>query len=380
MKTKQFAILYSTLLSLVILCFTPRTSASYYATIDANDPRKEHYSFSYEKGTPIADHIIITNTSDAESTSVKLYSIDGLTNVLGQLVFKTADMPQVAIGEWVTFSESSVNLGPKETKEVTFNVNVPDNAVPGTYIGGLAVERVNITPAVKSTAAFAAVVKSRTIKQMFVKVPGTVVSKGTVKDFQFSNEILNRNFTFTLNNEGNTLIQGEGKITIDGGFYKMTPIELPIKISSIQGGTTSQNKIPFPANFQNYGNFHATLNIQLKEFDPFKNTYTDLTSYKLDTNFQLIPWNIIWIIITIIISLLALILLLIVLFIVKKKLLLKSCEPYTVKEGDTINSISQARNMSWQKLAKINKLHAPYELKVNDQLLVKKLPTNEQTK
>ena len=50
-----------------------------------------------------------------------------------------------------------------------------------------------------------------------------------------------------------------------------------------------------------------------------------------------------------------------------------SYEIYQVKKGDTLFNISQNFNLSWQTLAEINNLEAPYVLKIGQEI---KIPQN----
>ena len=48
-------------------------------------------------------------------------------------------------------------------------------------------------------------------------------------------------------------------------------------------------------------------------------------------------------------------------------------QKYTVVSGDTIQSIADSVGMEWKKLAKVNKLKAPYILTINQIVLIPEL-------
>ena len=62
----------------------------------------------------------------------------------------------------------------------------------------------------------------------------------------------------------------------------------------------------------------------------------------------------------------------------KDRELRKNLAKYTVKAGDTIESLARAKGRSWQDVAKINNLKAPYALSEGQEIILpgKKEPKN----
>lgn len=334
------------------------------------------YNFSYQKNVPIRDHLVITNQDKNNPITIHLTGVDGLSNEVGQQYFRDSVEKQSFLGQWIKFKINDITLVPGGSQVVEFSINAPQDALPGIYGGGIAIE--DVTPAAPpsntgasgATTAFSVKVSTRLVKRVYLEIPGAVISDAEVGNLQFIENIDGKKyFTFDIKNTGNTLLSFKGNLTIEGGLRNDLKISLPIDIKSIQGNTSIQEQIAWPNSDNLWGNFNATLNLVASEYSPFNNTYKDLKTFNLHTSLQQMPWN--YIIASGI--LLILIIILIIFVIVSKRNYLKHCEYYEVKAGDSLKSLAESHHMSWQKLAHINKLSPPYELKPNSKILVRKI-------
>lgn len=360
----------------LLLPFETIFAKSFAVKVDPNENKKSSYSFEYQEGKILSDQITITNSDKAEETNeestYQVYGVDGITNSLGQSVFKSLDDKQTNLGSWVEFETPTFTLKPGEKKTVTFKINIPENVIPGYYTGGISVQEINnqkFKGEEGQKQAFGATVSTRIIHRVYVNIPGEISINGDINNFKFQS--LNKSNFFTLNaeNTGNTVLKAEGKITLTGGITQKEAFEIPINIAYLNAGEKVETKISIPKEFNYYGKFQANLDLKIFSFDPFNNVTTDFKEIHLNTSFKLIPWDQIFLGLEI----LALIIILIIAFITNKILYIKKCEPYTVQAGDTINNLAKKHNMSWRKLARINKLKAPYELTPGQSILVKKI-------
>lgn len=356
------------------ICFA---LSGYSVQIDEHDLQKNSYNFTYAENSQLSDQFTVINLSESDPLSVDFTGVDAVNNDLGFLGFKNNSAEQLFLGKWIHFNPQSITLKPGEKKQIDFTVTPPPDALPGVYIGGISIQGADMEPidsTSQPTQAFSATVKTRFVKKVYLQMPGTVVSQGDVKDFQFSTNNNGLYFSFDIVNSGNSLLQAKGTITVTGGPSNIN-LSIPVKINSIQGGTSSPTRIAWPNSKNVWGNYQAVLDLDLQQYDPFKEELLDLKSVNLSTSIQIIPWNYIGMIAGSIL----LIILIVTFIVVRKKLYLKNCEPYTVRAGDTIKTVATRHQMSWQKLAKINKLSAPFELTPNTSILVRKtfIKTNE---
>ncbi len=368
-KTKTFSLF---LIISLLLPFETIFAKSFAVKVDPNDNKKSSYSFEYQEGKVLSDQITVTNLDKVEESTYQVYGVDGITNSLGQSVFKSLTDKQTNLGSWIEFEEPTFTLKPEESKTVTFKINIPENVIPGYYTGGISVQEINnqeVKSKEEKKQSFGAKVSTRIIHRVYVNIPGEITINGDINSFKFQSVNKSNFFTFNAENTGNTILKAEGKITITGGITQKEAFEIPVNIAYLNVGEKIENKISIPKEFNYYGNFQANLDLKMYSFDPFNNITTDFKEVHLSTTFKLIPWDQIFLALKI----LALLIILITAYITNKILYLKKCEPYTVQEGDTVNSLAKKHNMSWRKLAKINKLKAPYELTPGQSILVKKI-------
>jgi uncharacterized protein YdeI (BOF family) len=332
------------------------------------------YNFTYQNKTPLRDHLYITNEDKNNPTTIHLTGVDGLSNEIGQSYFRNSNEKQLFLGKWIKFKINDIVLEPGASQIVDFSINVPPDAPPGLYGGGIAIQNTSTPPPVgtsEPTAGFSVKVATRLVKKIYLQMPGAVVSEAEVTNFNFAKDNTGKGyFNFDVNNKGNTLISFKGNISIEGGINNTnTKISVPVDIGTIQGHTSIHEQFALPGSGTLWGSYEAKLDLTATEYSPFTNTYKEIKKFNLHTALQLIPWNYI----LFVAILLILIIILIIYIIVSKRNYLKHCEYCEIKEGDTLKGLAECHGMSWQKLVKINKLSAPYELKPTSKILVRKI-------
>jgi LysM repeat protein len=115
-----------------------------------------------------------------------------------------------------------------------------------------------------------------------------------------------------------------------------------------------------------YGTYKAVTKITFSELDAKTNKKTNPQTVIKEVEFTILPWTYIYIALAV--------LLLIILFFVYRyvavSLLIKKSTPYKVMANDTIMKLAKAKGVNWKKIAKINKLHAPYTLEEGKTILL----------
>jgi hypothetical protein len=316
-------------------------------------------SYTLAPGNTSAGSITIINVGDNDS-EVELYATDGTITSTGGYTVLDRSHKQVNIGQWIAFDAEPVLVKAKEKKEVNFTINIPADATPGTYMGGI-----SVTPHLKNQPklnATGVITTTRVVFPMYIKISGEKVTKFDWTDFTHNYDARHI-FTFTLSNKGNTHLKTSGEITITnitGEKYT-----LPLPSMTLMQKKDEIISIPWEEK-PLFGFFTATANIKFLELDLQTNTFTEVGNISKTINFTVIPW-------THIIVVLVLITLLIAAIIITKiysARYLKRCVAYKVAPGDTLTGIAKKNNVNWQKLAKINKLKAPYDLSPGQQILL----------
>lgn len=106
---------------------------------DANDPNGgQWFTALLDLGQSTTMTARIANPAETPAT-VRLYLRDMIFNNDGTPVLND-EGPQTDVGLWGTFDRDTIELGPKSTVEVSFEVTVPDRAEPGDHLGAMVVE------------------------------------------------------------------------------------------------------------------------------------------------------------------------------------------------------------------------------------------------
>lgn len=378
MKTKKTIIFAIAVCALLLtLISTALGTAQITLTVKNPNPYEDNYSwfvYTEEAGKTIKDMATIKNFS-AETADVKIYAVDAKSSETGSFILSFLEDEQKSIGKWTTVESKSLTIPPFDARDIPFEINIPADAPPGQYLGGIVIENgqsdspKNIKNHDENGTSIA--VKTRIGSRVYLTIPGEMK-----EDLKFNNlnvkESLAKNtkFELTLINNGNISYEPKATIKIydqNGKLYEKIEKEL----GTIAPNTTikpivEMEKRPI------IGNFTAKANVVFhSKFAPenLRGSALNLTN---ETKFLILPWEII----------------LTVLFIIftglgiyanrelAKKRYLQNGEKYQVKKHEDLVAIGNARDISWKKIAKYNGLKAPYIVKPGNIIIV---PKNKKT-
>ncbi len=377
-KTKKlivFAIVVCALLLTQIS--TALGTAQITLTVKNPNPYEGNYSwfvYTEEAGRTIKDIATIKNFS-SEPTDVEIYAVDAKSSETGSFILSFLEDQQKGIGAWTTVESKSLTIPPFEVQDIPFEINIPADAPPGQYLGGIVIENgksatsSGITEPDESGTSIA--VKTRIGSRVYLTIPGEIK-----EDLKFNNlkvkEALagNTKFELTLVNNGN--ISYEPKATVEiynqrGELYETIEKELgTIAPNTKINPIVEMKKRPI------IGNFTAKANVVFHcKFTP-ENLHGSAHNLTNQTTFLVLPWEIILTILFIIFTGLGI-------FAnhrIAKKRYIRNGEKYQVKKHEDLVAIGNARDISWKKIAKYNGLKAPYIVKPGDIIIV---PKNKKT-
>jgi len=347
----------------LLFSFMPLAQAGFTMVPSKPDTRRQ-FNFQINPGESISDSVIIENIN-ATPLTLLLYGADATHSNQGSFALVNRTATQRTVGNWVKFDSSTVSLNPGERKVIPFTITLPDKITPGSYAGGIAAETTTVQPtqqnAQNGSTGAGVIISSRLVVKLFITVPGEKTVKYSWAELTHTLNANNKyHFSFTYNNEGNAAIMVDPKIEISGfpsnynGEYKIPGTTL------LQGEKVS---IPYDWN-QNpfFGTFTVKATTTFWEYDIATNQNINPQTETRTFVFYVIPWKIVGVILGVIVLLIA--------FFVFRKFrkvhLKKKCSLYTVRESDTLVSLSKETGVSWKGLAKINKLKPPYNLSKGD--------------
>ena len=277
--------------------------------INKSDPKETGwFKYVVDPGTSIDDFVVVSNVG-AEDTNVDLRSNDAVTTEDGAFTIVSNDLPNKEVGKWVEIKENILTIPAGKALKIPFKVQVPNDAKPGEYAGGLSITEVDKSDGAASPLS----VKTRIGNRIYLTVKGEQAVSSSVKELSilnpktdnFADELRRRAFIkpenlvfkFTAENTGSvySTLNGSFKITQPDGkvlnqtfarnltprngvktFYIETsvPYQIGQSVLNLEYSTKPQNvpkdtdSIKF--NYSNdKGSLSYTLNLTSEELDQF---------------------------------------------------------------------------------------------------------------
>lgn len=145
-------------------------------TVAASDDGSRRVNFAYEvvPGQGVEDTWVVGNAG-TEQLTLQVYAADAFTTVSGQLDLAPGGELPVGVGRWVQPSVTQLVLAPGEEKDVTFTLDVPADAAPGDYAGG-------IVSVLTEEAGATLQIERRLGTRIHVRVPGDLVTSFALSD------------------------------------------------------------------------------------------------------------------------------------------------------------------------------------------------------
>lgn len=124
------------------------------------------------------------------------------------------DVDKTELGSWIQIAKGPHLVPREQTKEITFFVEVPDNAPPGGHYAAILVS----TEPPEDTGELLAVKTSQAVTSLFfVRIEGDVNEAGAIREFRVVDKFLPKpeaTFKLRFENKGNVHLQPRGDIVI----------------------------------------------------------------------------------------------------------------------------------------------------------------------
>lgn len=343
---------------------------------DENNPRTQSiFIHELDLGESAEDTALVINNTDEEKV-VRLYAVDGIATNTGALTCKQLSEDKTGAGKWLDVSESEVTLAPKERKEVDFTITVPEKADVGEHNACLVYQVKQDDD--QSVQEGGVSIQTRSATRVAVTIPGDLKKELILEDFAIDFANGRHIYKTDVANIGNVSVDALVGVTLRGMFgdtafeaseqFPMVPRVTQIvqykndSLPLFGGFYTAEIKIT-------YDKRPGIFNVPLEDNDENLITLTE------EKRIFIMPHPLL---LAAVILLLFAGLLWALWLIAARKKVNSQWEEYTVKKNDTVQSIAQARETSWKKLARVNSLKAPYALEAKTKLLVPKLKNNEE--
>jgi hypothetical protein len=369
------------LLLLALLLCLPRlvlANAIIVSTVKTPDPyngNQSWFKFYEYPGTTVTDSILLRNLGNNTET-VKLYAADATSNQAGSFSPKMENDQQKGLGNWTRLSANEVTLAPDETREVSFQIKIPQEIAPGQYFGSIIVEQINnecaVSQAVSNSCEGNIQIKTRTGNRIYLTIPGETKHDIKLQNLRWKKTDSNSvHFTFNFVNNGNIAFEPRAVIQLyDNWGNKISTLESKLGKSLPMTSISPSMEWKYG---QNFGDFTAKVEIYYLEQDQgrFDNLRGTVLNEKDEVKIFIFPWLLfVWgISLTVLLS---------SVYFARKFLIrrqLRHCFDYTVEKDQNLIDLAERFQVKWKTIARINKLKAPYVLHENQLLKIPQPPT-----
>ena len=340
------------------------------ANPDPANPRTQSiFIMKLNGGDAGQDAVKVVNNS-GQPQQINLYAVDGELTNTGAYTCRQQDDATNGVGAWTKLSDGSVKLKSGDSVEVPFTVNVPKNADVGEHNGCIVFENADQDSA---EAEGNVRIKTRQAVRLVVTVPGDLKRNIEITSFDHKPKNDGLHYNISLKNSGNVSADTDvsvlvrsvfgNKVYKNGGGYPVLP-DQKLDLSFVQ------EKVPF---FGGWYRAQVTMSYN-KEAGTFGTSQADevITKRSDDKLIYIAPTP--GGVLVIGLAFLALVGGLIAWKLRRnyRRNILENGARYTVKTGDTIQSVADKHAIKWQKLASINHIKAPYTLEPDTTLNVPK--------
>jgi LysM repeat protein len=324
-----------------------------------NDLTKSWFIYGLGPGESKEDAVIIRNDT-GEDQSLTVYAVDSTTNNVGGFALEKESDNRDNIGKWIEFiDETEFDLISGESREVKFKITIPPDASVGEHSGGIMAQK-GLTEEQKNLKG-GFIITTRLGVRIYETVPGEIIKKVNIAGFEyiFDEGRSKYRFTVKVNNDGNVTMEPKIKLYIKDVFFGKGDREIETSpLVPRQGEIRADLETGKPK----MGKFEVTAVLEYEGVDG----NLIIESYPQKITFWVIPWGEILVV--------GLIILVNVIFFLTSFLLKrrekKHHREYIVKVGDDLESIAKEFGMNWKRLAKLNKIKAPFKIKEGEKIKI----------
>lgn len=355
------------LMALLAIIFLPSIALAQTGSIggrpvktDPNNPRtKSIFIETLNPNQSASNAVDVINNTD-KPKDIAVYAVDSVPSSDGAFACAQASDNPTGVGSWIKFDKRVVTVPANEDLAVPFTITAPPNAEPGEQNGCIVLQEVK-----EATFQGGIGLSFRTAIRVAVLVPGEIKKQLTPEGIAVTQSKENVIVSPSVRNTGN--------VSLDTTVTTSIKNFLGIKIASTESTFPVLRNQPTKWSFEFGKPFWGGL--YRASYSLTYNASNDgvVGAQGSDADKKTVPGQSAWyfvvpsiwgllIEIAILIALIALIGNFV--RIKKHKHQVKTKWPtYKVQENDNIKDIAKRYNIPWKKLAKANKLKAPYDFR-----------------
>ncbi|BAJ74619.1 hypothetical protein MTES_1655 [Microbacterium testaceum StLB037] len=97
---------------------------------------RTNFAYALNPGAHLDDGLVIANRG-TEAVELDVYAADGYTTSTGAVDLRLAAEKPTGVGKWIAVPQHHVSVPAGQTVEVPFTIDIPADATPGDYAGGV---------------------------------------------------------------------------------------------------------------------------------------------------------------------------------------------------------------------------------------------------
>jgi hypothetical protein len=192
----------------------------------------DYFTLEAEAGTTNELTVVLGNADD-EMLTLRTYANDTVPMTNGGFSIAEEDAEPTGTATWIDYAAETFQFEPGAGVERTFTVTIPEDAEPGQYIAGLALQTAEPIE-VEGTSLFNQIIR-KTIA-VFIIVPGPEQPEFALGEPEVLTDGAVDRIVIPVENTGNVLVKPQGELTLTDDTGK-TVVTAPIAMGSVYAGT-----------------------------------------------------------------------------------------------------------------------------------------------
>lgn len=357
MSALAYSVFIAFLLTVVFTITASATTGSVGGRPTNPDPKNARSSsifiYTLDKTESRSDSVTLINNTDS-TQEVRLYAVDATTSNTGAFTCKQDVESRDNVGRWITFEKKTVELAANSRQDVSFEVSIPEDTDVGEHNGCVVIQPEDN----ESDAANGNVrIRTRSAIRVAVTVPGDLKRDVTIESFSVANN--NQDYLLSLKNIGNVSADIQTKVylrTLFGSSVFENGGDYPIIANKSLELRFSNDSLPY------WGGFYVVA----ADISYDKQAGSFGTTGQGGTVKKYADGKIVFVTPQPGAAMLYLLLVAGVVtggyLLIARRVSFRTWKTYTVKEGDSIESIAKKQHTGWKKIARANSIKAPYAL------------------
>jgi hypothetical protein len=189
------------------------------------------------------------------------------------------------LSEWITLETDRLEVPHGQEKAISFTMEVPENAAPGSHFGGIFVSAE--PPEMRQSGA---AIGYEVANIVSIRVAGEAAERGQIRQFSTDNYFYGKSnveFSVRFENSGNTLLRPRGPLTIHNMFGKeVANMTFNQELAGVFPGNTREFLFNWSSDQTGFGRYEAILNPNFGEAGAIQSVSSTVT-------FWILPMNII---------------------------------------------------------------------------------------